>query len=350
MRIALLTRHLDGHPTNGFERYAHNLRDGLESQKAELVLVNQDPRWLIRPSGSLISPPYYDVVLPLFRMIRGQARADIYHALTDSQAVLFPFMKGKKVVTIHHVDLTPPGSPSEALFRRFYSYGTDLAVLYADHFICISEQTKRELMEHYHVDEEKITVVPQAIPPHFRPLPKPSLTIGYLGALRKRKNVEMVIRSFALMQSRYHIKDAKLAICGEGPDEGRLKDIARELGISDAVEFRGHIPSEKILETYNSFTIFAFPSFQEGFGFPILEAQACGLPVVVLKGAMVPEEVAEKAVACADEGEMADEFNRLLTDERYRLGLVGQGVEHAAKFSIESQVRQTLEVYEKVLL
>lgn len=348
MRIALLTRHLDDDPTNGFERYAHNLRDGLKAKGAEVLLMNQDPFLPVKPSGSLISPPYYDVFLPIWRLLKGRGKADVYHALTDSQAVLFPFLRGRKIVTIHHVDLTPPGSPSEALFRRFYELGTDLAVKYADHFICISQQTKRELMENYDVTEGRITVVPQAISPKFRPLEKRGLNIGYLGALKRRKNVEMAIRAFALMQERHPLPGCRLIICGEGPDEGRLRSIVSDLGIEGAVEFRGQVPEDRIVETYNSFTLFAFPSLQEGFGFPILEAQACGVPVLVLKGAMVPEEVSRQALHCTDAQDMADQFYQLLTDTTYRDDVIRDGIDYAATFSVEALGARTYQVYENV--
>lgn len=348
MRIALLTRHLDDKPTNGFERYAHNLRDGLMAQGADILLVNQDPPVNVRPSGSLISPPFYDILLPMARILLKRSKADVYHALTDSQAVIFPFLRGKKIVTIHHVDLTPPGSPSEALFRRFYELGTDMAVKYADHFICISGQTKKELMEHYGVTEDKISIVPHAISPKFRPTDKTGLTIGYLGALKKRKNVEFAIRAFALMQQRHPLPGCKLVICGEGPDEARLRSIVQDLGMGEQIVFKGQVPEEEILETYNSFTVFAFPSLQEGFGFPILEAQACGVPVLVLKGSMVPEEVTSRAIECVDESDMAEKLYELLSDEEYRKRVIKEGIDYAAAFSVEALGERTCQVYAKL--
>ncbi len=153
MRISLLTRRLDDKPTNGFERYAHNLFQGLGELNVDILLVNQRSPLPVRPSGSLISPIYYDLFLPLLKILTGNAAADVHHALTDSQALVFPFLRGKKVVTMHHVDLTPPGSPREAIFRRFYAAGTEAAVRYADRIICISEQTKREVMSAYNEEE-----------------------------------------------------------------------------------------------------------------------------------------------------------------------------------------------------
>jgi glycosyltransferase involved in cell wall biosynthesis len=161
--------------------------------------------------------------------------------------------------------------------------------------------------------------------------------------------VEFIIRAYSILQERHPRADCKLAICGEGPDEDRLRSLVRDLGIEGSVEFRGQIPEDRLLETYNSFTLFAFPSLQEGFGFPILEAQACGLPVLVLKNAMVPEEVARHAIHCSDEAEMAEQFHRLLSDDQYREGMVREGIDYAATFSVASMAARTVEVYEKAL-
>ncbi len=346
MRVALLTRRLDDKPTNGFERYAHNLYRGLRSKDLEIVLLNQRSPLPIRPSGSLVSPIYYDLILPLWRITTGKAQADVFHALTDSQALIFPWLKGKKVITMHHVDLTPPGSPPEALFRRFYGLGTKMALKYADHVICISQQTRREVMTSYGVPDEKISIIPQALSPSFRPLDRPRMgnTIGYLGALKKRKNVEFVIRAFAILQDRYPDGKNRLMICGEGPDQKRLEKIVGDLAL-DSVTFEGLIPEDRVVETYNSFDVFAFPSLQEGFGFPILEAQACGVPVLTREGSMVPEDVTKQAISCNNEEDMAEKIHSLLTNRAFRERVVKEGMEYASSFSVESMARKTMEVY-----
>lgn len=351
MRVALLCRKLDGKPTNGFERYSQNLVSGLEEQGADIFLPNQAASLPIRPSGSIVSPPYFDIILPFWQITTGGMRADVFHAVTDSQAIIFPWLKGKKVVTMHHVDRTPSGSLSETIFRGFYAIGTIISLKYADHIICISQQTKNEVMETYHVSDERITVIPQAIPAAFRPLGKKGdvRTIGYLGALKKRKNVEFAIRSFGIFKEKYRMPDCRLQICGEGPDYPNLIKLTEELGLTDVVRFVGMIPEANILETYNSFDIFVFPSLQEGFGFPILEAQACGVPVLTLKGAMIPEEVVKCAIQCSCEEEMAVKIHDLLVDKENRENVAKMGMDHAAMFSVERMVLSTQRVYERVL-
>ena len=348
MRVTLLTRRLDDRPTNGFERYAHNLRSGLRSMSVDVNLPCQRSPLPVRPSGSVMSPVYYDIFLSAWRLIRGEMDSDVVHALTDSQAFFFPFLRGKKVVTFHHVDKTPPGSLQERIFCWFYSVGTRLSLKHADHFICISEQTRNEVMDAYGVLKEKITVIPQAIPEVFQPrkVAKEGWTVGYIGALKKRKNVEALIRGFSKAKSMSNYHDMRLVICGEGPDEAALRDMAIDLG--DSVEFRGLVPEERLVETYNSFDMFVFPSFQEGFGFPILEAQACGLPVLTMEGAMIPEEVSRHTLKCAGEQGLADTILRLREDIKLRQKMSEMGIHYAATFSVKAMAERTYSVYQRL--
>lgn len=350
MRIAVLCRKLDGKPTNGFERYSQNLVDGLTSSGVEPLLPNQRTAWDVRPSGSLISPPYYDIVNPLIRLVRGELEADVFHAVTDSQALLFPWLRGKKVLTMHHVDKTPADSGSERVFRAFYGIGTRIGLRQADQIICISTQTKKEVMETYGISEDRISLVPQAVPGSFRPLPgvPKQPVVGYIGALKKRKNVEFLVRAFAAYRKDASRPPLRLVICGEGSDRGMLEALAGELGVAESVEFRPPVPEEELVETYNSFSLFVLPSIQEGFGFPIIEASACGVPVLTMAGALIPEEVARYTIRCTDERDMAEKMEQLMRDRERREKVIREGIDHAATFSVQEMGARTVAVYQKV--
>jgi glycosyltransferase involved in cell wall biosynthesis len=104
-----------------------------------------------------------------------------------------------------------------------------------------------------------------------------------------------------------------------------------------------------LVEVYNSFSLFSLPSHQEGFGFPIIEAQACGVPVLTMKGAMIPEEVSRHTVKCEDEEDMAKWIDRLLNDQQERERLITEGLRYARAFSVEEMGRRTLAVYTELL-
>lgn len=304
----------------------------------------------VRPSGSFMSPPYYDILFPFWQIVRGRMNADVIHAVTDSQAIIFPWLKGRKVVTMHHVDKTPPDSIPEAIFRSFYFLGTKIALRQADRVICISSQTKKEVMESYGVPEERIELVPQAISDSFCPMPevRKEGTIGYIGALKKRKNVEFLIRAYAVYSRKEGITPMRLAIYGTGSDLPYLKSLVSELGVSDRVDFQDPVDESHLVQTYCSFSMFVLPSLQEGFGFPIIEAQACGVPVLTVKGALIPEEVTRFTVKCDGEEGMADQMVKVMSDLEFREKTILDGIKYASTFSVREMGLRTRSVYESV--
>ena len=277
MRVALLSR--DTNSPNGFSTYTRYLYRGLLQKGVEVELIpsiSQDSRFKVPTSGSLLSPILYDVILPAKHLLK-KINADVYHALFESKGIFFPLLKGGKIITFHHI---PPGrfpfasSPIDYLFGIYWKGSMNIGIKNADHIIAVSEQTKREVINRFNIPKERVTTVHHGISSQFRPLnvKKPFPTVGYIGGLGRRKNVDFLIRSFYILCKKYDVPNTKLIIGGQGPHYERLCKLVKKLGITIRVEFRGYIPSKKLVETYNSFNVFAFPSLHEGFGFPILEA------------------------------------------------------------------------------
>lgn len=351
VKVAVLCRKLNGRPTDGFERYSNDLVAGLRAINMDVVLPNQDAPGDVPPSGSAISPLFYDIVYPLWKILSGRMRADVFHAVTDAQAILFPWLRGRKVLTMHHVDKTPPDSVPELIFRTFFGIGTRIGIRQADMIICVSSQTKEEVMQRYGIPSSRLAVVPHAIASKFRPLPevRKERVVGYIGAFKRRKNLEYLVRAFHLHTRQYPSSDLRLVLYGDGTDRGRLEALVRELGIDGRVEFRGPVPEEKLVETYNSFSMLAMTSFQEGFGFPIIEAQACGIPVLTVEGALIPEEVARATVKCKGLEDMAAWMERLRSDRAEREKIIAGGIAHARAFSLDRMAEMTTSIYEAVM-
>ena len=114
------------------------------------------------------------------------------------------------------------------------------------------------------------------------------IRIGYLGMLDRRKRVDVLVDSFR--RSRL---DAELVIAGRGLDESILREIA---GGDTRIRFLGFVKEENLCSFYNSLDIFVFPTWLEGYGLPIVEAMACGRPVVVLSDAIIPQEVKQRCI------------------------------------------------------
>ena len=352
MKVVVLCRKLEGMPANGFDRYSHDLVENLSKlPEVEIILPNQTPSLDIRSYGSVASPLYYDIFLPIVTILRGRMKGDVFHAVTDGQAVVFPWLKGKKILTMHHVDKTTPIGVKEKIFRVFYGFGTRMGVEHADMIICISEQTKKEIQEAYGVEDSRLCVINHSVSSRFQQLPdvKKERVVGYLGALKNRKNLEFMIRTAAAYKKMYPDDKVIFSICGEGPENGRLKSLTAQLALDDTIEFRGKIPDDGLVNTYNSFKLFCLPSLQEGFGLPVIEAERCGVPVLTIADAMIPEEVVTAATKCQDEEDMAAKIHLLLDDETAYQEAVDKSLKHSQIFSPECTAKQTLEVYQKVL-
>ena len=125
--------------------------------------------------------------------------------------------------------------------------------------------------------------------------------------------------------------------------------LVADLDLTEYVEFKGSLTDEQLVEAYNSFDIFVLASEREGFGFPILEAQRCGVPVIIRNDAHIPPEVSSCCLMACSEEDMADKIHGLLTNDKLRQGFVEKGLAYSQQFAWERTVQETLRVYEEVM-
>ena len=331
----------------GVGRYAQELLDGL---RAEGVAV--EPIYAKAPRVPFGDALKHTLAMPY--LLRSEAgHFDLIHAASPIMAVAFPLVDRPKVVTYH--DLFPvlyknTSSPSHTrlfgpLFLRIGRF--------ADKIIANSSQTKEEMVAHLGIPAERITVVNMGISEVFAletRRTKGGHVIGYVGALNRRKALPYLMRAIRALKASHPELPAKLVICGEKKLEyDTLVVLASELGLSQVTEFRGSLTDEELVDAYNSFDVFVLPSEWEGFGLPILEAQRCGVPVIIRKDAHIPAEVSKCCLKASSEEDMADKMYQLLTNASLRQETVEQGLEYSQQFTWERTVQETLEVYEAAL-
>jgi len=197
---------------------------------------------------------------------------------------------------------------------------------------------------------EADAIINPGVDEKFRPLnvKKEKLTLGFFANFSYRKNVKFAIDTFKILKEKV---DCKLILAG-----GELQTVyqrqynVRELvkGLED-VEILGYIPDNKVVELYNSFDFFIFPSVYEGFGIPILEAQACGIPTIVLKDARIPSEVTEKAIKCSTPEEAANKILEIWSSKEDYERIRKEGIEYAKRFSWDNFVEGYIKIYESLL-
>jgi glycosyltransferase involved in cell wall biosynthesis len=272
----------------------------------------------------------YILAAPRVRTLLGRIRPDIVHAhyatgygLLGSLAAPSPY-----VLSVWGSDIYeyPRRSPVHAQLLRFNLGRAD--------YICSTSQamaretqrytTKPGTVTPYGVDCEAYAPKPGGEVGELRPL-----VVGTVKTLDHPYGVESLIRAFASVAEQYTARDVRLVIAGDGPLRDSLEDLARDLGRSGRVDFLGQIPQETVPAVLRSFDIFAALSLRESFGVAVLEASACGIPVVASNVDGLPEVVEDGVtgflVPPADPSAAAAMLQRLLSDRKLRAEMGAAG-------------------------
>ena len=288
---------------------------------------------------------------------------DIVHSTTYC-APRFRSRRRRLVVTIY--DLTFVTHPEYHLPANVEHCleGTRLAIERADMLIAISESARRDLIERMHAPAERIVVTPLAADPALARVTDPAVLdrvrrryrlperfVLFLGAMEPRKNLLRLIEAWATLKPAVR-RETSLVVAGA---QGWLNDSVRSrvetLGLGDRVHLAGYVEGEDLAALYSLATVFAYPSLWEGFGLPVLEAMACGTPVLTSDVSSLPEVAGDAAVLVppTDVEAIADGLFRLLEDAALRADLAERGRRRAARFSWERCARETLAVYNSVV-
>jgi glycosyltransferase involved in cell wall biosynthesis len=223
--------------------------------------------------------------------------------------------------------------------------------------IAVSECSKRDAVRLYNIPPDKIRVIYEGVDPHFAPVidatklsevrakyKLPDRFIVHVGTIEPRKNLPLLFEVIAP-------SDQHLVIAGKlgwltEPILARVK----ELGLEDRVTFTGFVADEDLPALISAATLLAMPSKYEGFGLPVLEAMACGTPVIASNAASLPEVGGDAALYARpnDAASWAQLIDRVWNDDELRSSLREKGLKQAAKFKWQTMARETAEVYRAV--
>ena len=224
----------------------------------------------------------------------------------------------------------------------------------SDVCLAVSKSTKRDMIQHFRMDERKIKVTYLAAAEHFRPATREKITqvmekyqirepfllsIGFV----PRKNIDGIIRGFAGAD----VKKEHLLVLNVDRDIDRYKEIAKESGVLDRIRFLPKLTDEEVVVFYSACTAFLFPSYYEGFGLPILEAMQCGAPVITSNVSSCPEVAGEAAILVDPYkiGEISDAINQICHNRDLRSSLIAKGFERAKLFSWSKFAKEMNEIY-----
>lgn len=288
-------------------------------------------------------------------------KIDVFHIMG---AINPPLRTAKLVATIY--DLIPIKFPDffdEKTRRRFNRYFNNV-ILKADAVIAISNSVKEDILEYFDIPGSKVEVVAPGFDSElYRQIQGKSMIdkikakygidkkyILFVGTLEERKNLERLIKAYAILPD-YLKTDYLLMICGKkGWFFEEIFGAVKELKLEKKVIFTGYVPDEDLSFLMNGAEVFVYPSLYEGFGIPLLEAMACGTPVISSKVSSLPEVVGDAGILINPNNveELSDAILRVLSNSELRAQLSEKGLRQASKFSWEKTAMKIVEIYNKV--
>jgi glycosyltransferase involved in cell wall biosynthesis len=355
--------HTLGRRATGNETYVRGLLGGLVGR------ADIDPVILVDPKASVEDQfaPWVkhlsaqNAVIRLLRELGSPGRnwsADLLHV----QYVRPPRCDVACITTIHDI--------SYEHFRDLFDRRTLLRMRItipwsARHSAAVitgSQYTRNDLIEHYRLKPHSVHVTPYAVDSRFRPLPLdvvrdtverlglPNEYLLYVGNLQPRKNLPRLLRAYVGL----HADGIRvpLVIVGQRAwlsDE--IFETVRRHGLKDSVYFTGYVPIDDLPALYTSALAFVYPSLFEGFGLPVLEALACGVPTVTSSVSSLPEVAGDAALLVdpRDTAALSAALARVLSDTDLRVRLTAAGPLRASTFSWERCAAQTAAIYQSVL-
>ncbi len=368
-RVLVIGRPFANFQGRGIERYTFNLINGLVEAGDRVDFVGEGPiaarvSKAIPPYASPASPVLYDLLATAGHLLRTKLKFDIAHFSNVSSGAAVPILRSRArhvVVTCHDLyGLVTEGmhEESESVRGRFhldlFERSARASFSRADRIIADSAQTAAEIAEFEKELRGKVTVVNPGVSQMFRPLVdsrtrsnRDHLSLGYVGTLTASRRIDRALRVVKLLQRRG--VRSKLTIVGTGPLENVLRCMAQDLGIVGEVEFRGFVRDEDLVGAYNEFDLLLHPVLYEGFGYTIIEAEACGVPVVVFKDARISPEVTSASQRPADEDEAASIIEGVRRTREYHQLLRERALSHASAFARQKMIRGIRSVYEDLI-
>lgn len=267
-----------------------------------------------------------------------------------------------QVVMVH--DLRPISHPERSLQSIYFRSWVPPLLRQCRHVLTNSQFTAREIQRCAGVPDSHLTVIPLGYDERlFRSDPSGQLScteacrsasrpyLLHLGQAYPHKNLSRLIRAFAVVAPRYPL--LRLVLVGKThPRESpKLRLLVRDLGLLDRVEFRSYVPLEELPDLYRGALAMVFPSLWEGFGLPVLEAMACGTPVITSFGSGTQEVAGDAALLVnpLDEKTLASSMAEVVEDAQLRERLRCRGLERSKRFSWGRTGSQTAELLQALM-
>jgi glycosyltransferase involved in cell wall biosynthesis len=340
----------------GIATYASNVLEGLHGLNPTLLIAKRRDGFKCHPVPDNLTPASGSKG-HLRRLVWTQWQLPRIYNRLKANLIYSPLPEAPLYSNCRHIvmchDLIPLRFPkATSPLTNYFRYIAPLVLAQAEHIICNSQATARDLVDFYGISASKITPIllgydtanfyprqPAADCPYFL----------YLGRHDPYKNLAGLIAAFAALPKR----DYQLWLVGSTDSRftPKLRQQARELGIAERVRFLDYLDYHELPVVISNAIALVFPTLWEGFGLPVLEAMACGTPVITSNLASLPEITADAAILIDPErtAHITNAMQSLAQDDNLRSHLSSLSLQQAKNFSWEKTGRETKSVLEKYL-
>ena len=287
----------------------------------------------------------------------------IFHGLSNELPLSISKTGARSVVTIHDLIFLKFPKYYKFFDRKIYTYKFRKACANADRIIAVSECTKRDIVEQFKTNPDKIDVIYQGCDKVFKSeIPEDKLLIVKrkynlpdrfllnVGSIEERKNAALIVKALPLLKEKL-----PLVIVGKRTKyTDDVESVAQKLGVANLVRIISNVPFEDLAPIYHLSEVFIYPSRYEGFGIPIIEAINCGLPVIAATGSCLEEAGGPDCqyVDPDDADGLASAIERVLDtpeNQDFRSNAISKSLEYVKRFSEDIQAQQLMECYKQII-
>lgn len=335
---------------NDYLVYLNNNYDNSEifsSSNFERIILNRRPEF------------YKHISIPL-DIIAKKRKIDFFHFLYNAPSL---FMPCPFILTVH--DVSYRHIPNMISKKDLISINVQMTInaKKAAKLITDSENSKKDIVNFLGISEEKIEVIYLGVDDNFRPMTEehkkkiisdkyqlPSNFILYVGTYLPHKNIETLLHAFKDLKEEFRISHSLVLAGKQGRNFDSISSLIHKLDLKNFVYPIGFVQDEDLPYLYNLSELFVFPSRYEGFGLPLLEAMACGVPVISSNASCLPEIAGDCALYFSPDNrqELTKCIHELITNNDLRNQFIERGINRAKLFTWEKMAARTFNVYEDV--
>lgn len=313
--------------------------------KGKLANLPKNWRWKIMPF-----PRFWSQIRLSWEFLFGKEKPDVIFEPAHTIPLIHP---KNMVVTLHDLGFKYFPELYTPFERKYHNFCMDFSAHHAKRIITPSEYTKKDLVKVYKIDPTKITTIYHGYDsclykPQKSKIDKLSPYIFFVGRIERKKNAAGIIKAYGLLRQERNIKH-KLVLAGKpgfGYDEFKAELNKLPLEVQKDVIELGYVTDDHLANWMQNADILFFPSFFEGFGLPIIEAMACGVPVVASKNTSITEIAGSAAILVNPHNplQMAASLSKIINSQILRKSLISKGLVRASLFSWQKAAEKTLDI------